>query len=96
MMAAVIPYQTWAAKVIDYVDNNARAESHALLPLCFHFVMRYLPGSEPSRQRMHDAKGMPTLKLYQRQRRASTRELSAGTAGASYMRSGFLADASSC
>ena len=68
---------------MDYVSNNARTESHALLPLCFDFVVRYLPGSERITPELDVADGMPTLKLYQRQRQASTRERSAGTAGAS-------------
>ena len=79
----MIPYQATPAKVIYYIDNNVQPESHALLPLYFDLVVRYLPGCERITPELDVANGMPTLKLYQRQGQASTRERSAGTTSAS-------------
>ncbi|TGJ81173.1 hypothetical protein E0Z10_g7591 [Xylaria hypoxylon] len=58
----LIPYQDWCAKVIDYVEDEAR-EEHALLPL-FHFVTGNLPADTIAPE-MDDRQALAALKLYE-------------------------------
>lgn len=60
-LSPLVPYQDWRAKVISYVEDEAK-EEHALLPL-FHFVTGDLPANTLAPE-MDDRQALAALKLY--------------------------------